>query len=84
MQTALLFNQMRGSIDTYLDKYGQEDMPPPYQFFTLRNNAGVGNQHFIQKVFEGEFEVRGRLGILSLIDSSSLTFSSHRAHQKTI
>lgn len=47
---------MRGSIDTYLDKYGQDDMPPPFQFFTLRNNAGVGNQHFVQKVFEGEFE----------------------------
>jgi mannosyl-oligosaccharide glucosidase len=57
LSIALLFNQLRGSIDTYLEKYGQENTPPPFQLFTLKNNAGVGNQHFVQKVFEGEFEV---------------------------
>lgn len=56
MLKAIVFSQVKQGVDYWIEKYGQEDMPPPFQFFTMKNNAGVGNQHLVQKVFEGPFE----------------------------
>jgi mannosyl-oligosaccharide glucosidase len=52
----LLFKQMKDEIDGLIEEYTQEDMPPPWQVYTIRNAAGQGNLHFVQKVFEGPFE----------------------------
>ena len=52
----ILFQQLKGEIDKYIEKYGEDNAPPPFQVYTLPNNAGTGNLHLIQKVFEGNFE----------------------------
>jgi len=52
----LLFAVMKDQIDDYIEKYTQENMPPPFQIYTIKNNPGVGNIQFVQKVFEGPFE----------------------------
>lgn len=52
----LLFKQLKEEVDKYLSAYGQENPPPPWQVYTISNNPGTGNLHFIQKVFEGPFE----------------------------
>lgn len=38
-------------------KWGSENAPPPWQAFTMANDIEKGNMHFVQKVFEGPFEV---------------------------
>lgn len=38
-------------------EYGAEHAPPPWQTFTIPNDIKDGNLHFVQKVFEGAFEV---------------------------
>lgn len=38
-------------------EYGAEQAPPPWQIFTIPNHVGDGNLHYVQKVFEGAFEV---------------------------
>ncbi|KAL8981425.1 MAG: hypothetical protein Q9205_003783 [Flavoplaca limonia] len=53
---ALLFQHMKTEIDQMISLYGQENAPPPWQIFTLANNIGDGNMHFVQKVFDGAFE----------------------------
>jgi mannosyl-oligosaccharide glucosidase len=40
-----------------IEKYGTENAPPPWQLFTIQNEIQDGNLHFVQKVFEGAFEV---------------------------
>jgi mannosyl-oligosaccharide glucosidase len=52
----ILFTQMKTSIDAYIQKYGEDNIPPPFQLYTVTSDAGVGNQHMVQKVFEGGFE----------------------------
>jgi mannosyl-oligosaccharide glucosidase len=52
----LLFKELKSEVDAYLKSYGQENPPPPWQVYTISNNPGMGNLHFIQKVFEGPFE----------------------------
>ena len=52
----LLFAHMKEEVDKYIAKYGNEASPPPWQVFTVANQAGDGNLHFIQKVFRGAFE----------------------------
>ena len=54
---ALIFSQMKEVIDEAIERYGQEDAPPPWSIFTLRNSIEPGNMHVVQKVFEGAFEV---------------------------
>ncbi|KAI9822236.1 MAG: Processing alpha glucosidase I [Thelocarpon impressellum] len=51
-----LFMEMKTDIDKYVAKYGEEDLPPPWQMFTIPNEPGQGNLHFVEKVFEGPFE----------------------------
>ena len=48
---------MKPVIDEYIQKYGAENSPPPWQTFTVSHKPGPGNLHVIQKVFEGPFEV---------------------------
>ena len=48
---------MKEVIDEYVERFGQEDAPPPWSIFTLRNNIEMGNMHVVQKVFDGAFEV---------------------------
>ena len=62
LHEAVLFSHLKENIDAHINKYTKENLPPPYQFFTLATQAGAGNAHFVQKVFEGAFEVREPLG----------------------
>ncbi|KAH6684239.1 glycoside hydrolase family 63 protein [Halenospora varia] len=52
----IVFKSLKESIDKYLEQYGEENAPPPPQVYTIDNDAGTGNVHLIQKVFEGDFE----------------------------
>lgn len=52
----IAFSSMKTTIDTYVEKYTTEAMPPPWQTYTLQNKPGLGNLHMIQKVFAGPFE----------------------------
>lgn len=53
---ALLFQEMKTSMEQTFAIYGQDDPPPPFQVYTINHKPGPGNLHFIQKVFEGAFE----------------------------
>lgn len=57
LNAALLFTHMKGEIDGYVEKYGNENHPPPWQLFTISNDPKAGNLHLVQKVFQGPFEV---------------------------
>ncbi len=57
MIEALLFTHMKSEIDGYVEKYGNENHPPPWQLFTISNDPKAGNLHLVQKVFQGPFEV---------------------------
>ncbi|KAI9802800.1 MAG: Processing alpha glucosidase I [Piccolia ochrophora] len=52
----LMFAALKQEIDRYIETYGAEDSPPPYQVFTMAHKPSDGNVHMIQKVFEGAFE----------------------------
>jgi mannosyl-oligosaccharide glucosidase len=52
----ILFKMLKESVDKCVEKYGEENAPPPSQVYTIMNNPGPGNIHMIQKVFEGNFE----------------------------
>lgn len=52
----LLFGQLRSTVEEYIEKYGEENAPPPEQVYTLDNKIGPGNLHLVQKVFQGAFE----------------------------
>jgi mannosyl-oligosaccharide glucosidase len=52
----LLFKQLKEEVDKYIEEYGEDDAPPPWQVYTIGHNPGSGNIHFVQKVFEGNFE----------------------------
>lgn len=53
---AVLYAGLKESIEKYVEKYGQDNMPPPFQLYTIQHEAGQGNMHLVQKVFEGPFE----------------------------
>lgn len=65
---ALLFQHMKTEIDEMISLYGNENAPPPWQIFTIANNIREGNMHFVQKVFDGAFEV---CRIPSILDDES-------------
>ncbi|KAE9974852.1 hypothetical protein EG328_003581 [Venturia inaequalis] len=52
----ILFAMLKEQIDEYVEKYTKENPPPPFQLYTIKSEAGSGNVHFVQKVFEGAFE----------------------------
>lgn len=55
-QKQVMFANMKEQVDKYVEDYGQENIPPPEQLYTVEHQAGVGNIHFVQKVFEGPFQ----------------------------
>lgn len=58
LASAIAFQVLKANVEWYIAKYGQENIPPPAQLFTLANGANEGaNVHLVQKVFEGAFEV---------------------------
>lgn len=52
----ILYKHLKNEIDGYVETYGPEKMPPPWQVYTISNDPGEGNLHMIQKVFANEFE----------------------------
>ena len=52
----LIFQLMKGEVDAAIEKYGQENPPPPWQIYTVPNRIEPGNLHIVQKVFDGPFE----------------------------
>ncbi|KAF4221403.1 hypothetical protein CNMCM8980_003465 [Aspergillus fumigatiaffinis] len=52
----ILFAQMKSEVNEMIQRFGQENPPPPAQVFTVKNAPGDGNIHLIQKVFKGAFE----------------------------
>lgn len=53
---SVMFSSMKDGVDAYIEKYTQENMPPPFQTYRIKNSPGIGNIHLIQKTFEGPFE----------------------------
>lgn len=47
---------MRPEVEALFEKYGTENPPPAPQVFLVPSHPGIGNMHFVQKVFEGAFE----------------------------
>jgi mannosyl-oligosaccharide glucosidase len=54
---AVLFSMLKEQIDEYIEKYTEQNPPPPHQLYTLKAKGGPGNMQIVQKVFEGAFEV---------------------------
>ncbi|QIX02503.1 hypothetical protein AMS68_008020 [Peltaster fructicola] len=52
----IVFRSIKETFDGYLEQYGEDKMPPPYQVWTIRNQPGQGNVHIIEKIFQGAFE----------------------------
>lgn len=52
----IMFASLKQQVDSYVQEYGQENMPPPWQTFTITQDPGPGNFHMVQKVFVGAFE----------------------------
>ncbi|PSK45137.1 hypothetical protein B9Z65_2277 [Elsinoe australis] len=52
----VMFSSMKNTVDDYIERFGQENMPPPYQTYRITNQPGHGNIHLVQKTFEGSFE----------------------------
>jgi mannosyl-oligosaccharide glucosidase len=53
----IIFSLMKPEVDDLVDRYGQGNMPPPWQIFTIPNDIKDGNFHVVQKVFQGPFEL---------------------------
>ncbi|KAI4244686.1 MAG: hypothetical protein L6R40_002890 [Gallowayella cf. fulva] len=64
LSEALLFQHMKTEIDEMISLYGKENAPPPWQILTIANSVKEGNMHFVQKVFDGAFEVSVKLHAL--------------------
>ncbi|KAH0846305.1 putative mannosyl-oligosaccharide glucosidase [Fonsecaea pedrosoi] len=73
----IAFASMKSEIDTLIQQYGQENMPPPWQAFSIPHNPGPGNFHLVQKIFVGAFEtdIRFKSGSGPAVSSESLTKS---------
>lgn len=52
----IVFTSMKEEIDGLVQQYGQENLPPPWEAFTIKQDPGVGNFHMVQQVFVGAFE----------------------------
>ena len=53
---SILFTNMKSEVDSYVAEYGQENVPPAWQLFTIANDIKDGNFHIVQKTFMGSFE----------------------------
>jgi hypothetical protein len=61
-----------------LQKWGQENAPPPADIYSLDNVQGSG-LHVIQKTFQGDFEV---IPLTSLLTPSSTSFTTPNPHPR--
>ena len=52
----LIFQLLKKEVDASIEKYGQENPPPPWAVFTIPNDIQQGNLHVVQKVFDGSFQ----------------------------
>ncbi|KXJ92609.1 glycoside hydrolase [Microdochium bolleyi] len=52
----VIFAQLKEGVDQIIADYGQDNAPPPWQTYMMRNRPGSGNIQIVQKVFEGAFE----------------------------
>jgi mannosyl-oligosaccharide glucosidase len=52
----VMFASMKGEIDEMAKQFGQENMPPPWHAFTIKDDPHAGNFHMVQKIFVGAFE----------------------------
>jgi mannosyl-oligosaccharide glucosidase len=44
---AVFFRQLKEQIDKYIDKYGEQNAPPPAQVYTIPHKPGLGNLYMI-------------------------------------
>lgn len=51
-----VFQFMQDTIKDMQQDYDEENFPPPWQIYRIKSQAGGGNAHVVQKVFEGGFE----------------------------
>lgn len=80
---AYMFSTLRQKIMQMSEKYGTEKHPPPWQTFVLPTVYGEGNLHFVQKVFEGDFEVNRHINSISdLANPPSSMSCTHRNPQR--
>ncbi|KAL1641413.1 Processing alpha glucosidase I [Diplodia intermedia] len=71
---AVLFAAIKQTVDNFVARFGtEENMPPPEQIYTIAHKPGMGNIHFVQKVFEGPFEVAEDL--TDELDAATTAFS---------
>lgn len=49
-----------------LEKWGQENAPPPAHIYALNNRQG-GGLHVIQKTFIGDFEVSSQVSMTNSV-----------------
>ncbi len=52
----IALSTMKTEIESLVQQYGQENMPPPWQAFTIKQDPQAGNFHMVQKIFVGPFE----------------------------
>ena len=53
----IVFKQLKEGVDDFVENsYDQNNPPPPWQVFQLKNQPGSGNGQIVQKIFEGSFE----------------------------
>ena len=52
----IIYSDMKPTIDGYIQEFGQDNMPPPWQAFTISDSPKPGNFHVVQKVLVGAFE----------------------------
>lgn len=58
MPLDFLFLALRDNLADLKERFAKEGHPPPWQTFTIKNTFQPGNLHYVQKVFEGAFEVK--------------------------
>lgn len=51
-----VFQFMQDTIKDMQQDYDEENFPPPWQIYRIKSQAGGGNAHVVQKIFEGGFE----------------------------
>ncbi|KAL7974608.1 glycoside hydrolase family 63 protein [Trichoderma sp. SZMC 28014] len=51
-----VFQFMQDTIKDMQQDFEEENFPPPWQIYRIKSQAGGGNAHVVQKVFEGGFE----------------------------
>jgi mannosyl-oligosaccharide glucosidase len=53
---SVMFTNIKNEVEKYVEEYGQLNLPPACQVFTIANDIKDGNFHMVQKTFQGSFE----------------------------